>query len=106
MTKSTSAPARPVPTTRTGSSCSRTAVPDSQAPGVAAANAALGLFDTYSELGQRAYTPFRSNMWEWFAQDSWKASQKLNVTFGVRHTINFPYEAHLAQHVCIRPLAL
>jgi hypothetical protein len=61
--------------------------------GVAAANAALGLFDTYSELGQRAYTPFRSNMYEWFAQDSWKASQKLNLTFGVRHTINMPYEA-------------
>lgn len=61
--------------------------------GVAAANAALGLFDTYSELGQRAYTLFRSNMYEWFAQDSWKASPKLTATFGVRHTINFPYEA-------------
>jgi len=61
--------------------------------GVAAANAALGLFDTYSELGQRAYTIFRSNMYEWFAQDHWKASQKLTVTYGVRYTINFPYEA-------------
>ncbi len=30
--------------------------------GVAVANAALGLFDTYSELGQRAYTVFRGNM--------------------------------------------
>ena len=30
--------------------------------GVAAANAALGLFDTYSELGTRAYTIFRGSM--------------------------------------------
>ena len=42
--------------------------------GVAAANAALGLFDTYSELGQRAYTIFRGSMWEGFAGDSWKAT--------------------------------
>ena len=43
------------------------------------ANAALGLFDTYSELGQRAYTIFRGNMYEAFAQDSWKVSQKLTM---------------------------
>ncbi|MBS1856569.1 MAG: carboxypeptidase regulatory-like domain-containing protein [Acidobacteria bacterium] len=61
--------------------------------GVAAANTALGLFDTYSELGQRAYTLFRSNMYEWFAQDSWKASQKLTLTYGLRWTINYPYQA-------------
>ena len=61
--------------------------------GVALANAALGLFDTYSELGQRAYTPFRSNMWEGFAQDSWKVNQKLTFTYGIRYTINFPFEA-------------
>src|SRR5206468_1343425 len=37
--------------------------------GVAVANAALGLFDTYSEIGHRAYTIFRANMWEGVAQD-------------------------------------
>lgn len=61
--------------------------------GVAAANAALGLFDTYSELGQRAYTPFRHQMYEMFAQDSWKASQKLTVNFGMRYSIMFPIHA-------------
>jgi hypothetical protein len=61
--------------------------------GVAAANAALGLFDTYSELGQRGYTIFRSNMYEWFAQDSWKVSQKLTLTYGLRWTLNFPYQS-------------
>ena len=106
MTKSTSTPARPAPTTRTGSSRSRTAVPGSQAPAWLLPMPPSGLFDTYSELGPRAYTTFRSNMYEWFAQDSWKASQKLTISLGLRHTINFPYQAHLAQHVRIRSLAL
>ena len=61
--------------------------------GVAAANAALGLFDTYSELGQRAYTIFRGSMYESFAQDSWKATQKLTVNYGVRYTVIVPYSA-------------
>jgi hypothetical protein len=61
--------------------------------GVAAANAALGLFDTYSELGQRAYTIFRGDMYEFFAQDSWKATQKLHIDYGVRYTVIVPMHA-------------
>jgi len=61
--------------------------------GNAAANAALGLFDTYSELGQRAYTIFRGSMWEGFAQDKWKVSQKLTVDYGVRYTVIIPFSA-------------
>src|SRR6202158_2033571 len=61
--------------------------------GLAAANAALGLFDTYSELGQRAYTIFRGSMWEGFASDSWKVSQKLHVDYGVRYSVMLPYPA-------------
>src|SRR5262245_17170984 len=61
--------------------------------GVAVANAALGLFDTYSEIGHRAYTLFRANMWEGFAQDSWSASQKLHVDYGARYTVIVPYHA-------------
>jgi predicted heme/steroid binding protein len=61
--------------------------------GLAAANAALGLFDTYSELGQRAYTIFRSSMYESFAQDSWKINPQLTVNYGVRYTVNVPYSA-------------
>ncbi|HEY2015424.1 MAG TPA: TonB-dependent receptor, partial [Bryobacteraceae bacterium] len=60
---------------------------------VAMANAALGLFDTYSELGQRAYTIFRGSMWEFFAQDGWKASQKLHIDYGVRYTVIVPFHA-------------
>ncbi len=61
--------------------------------GVAVANAALGLFDTYSEIGHRAYTLFRANMWEGFAQDSWSATQKLHVDYGARYTVIVPYHA-------------
>jgi hypothetical protein len=61
--------------------------------GVAAANAALGLFDTYSEIGHRAYTIFRGSMYEFFAQDAWKVSQKLHFDYGLRYTVIVPYSA-------------
>ncbi len=59
--------------------------------GVAAANAAIGLFDTYAEIGDRSYTPYRGQMFEWFIQDSWKATPKLRIEAGVRHSIIQPY---------------
>src|SRR6266404_2874513 len=61
--------------------------------GVAAANAALGLFDSYSEIGHRAYTIFRANMYESFAQDSWKFRQNLTINYGLRYTVVVPYHA-------------
>lgn len=59
--------------------------------GVAIANAAIGLFDTYAELGTRSFTPYRGHMIEWFVQDSWKATPKLRLEAGVRHSIIQPY---------------
>jgi hypothetical protein len=61
--------------------------------GVASANAALGLFDSYGEIGPKNYTIFRSNMFEYFVQDSWKATSKLRIEFGVRHSLITPYSA-------------
>jgi hypothetical protein len=40
----------------------------------AVANAALGIFDTYGEIGQTSYTLFRGTMYEGFAQDQWHAT--------------------------------
>lgn len=59
--------------------------------GLAIANAAMGLFTSYAEIGQRAFTPYRSHMFEWFAQDSWKVTQKLRLELGLRHTLMTPY---------------
>jgi hypothetical protein len=61
--------------------------------GVAIGNVALGLFDSYAEIGKRSYTPYRRHMYEWFVQDSWKVSPKLKFEFGVRHTIIIPYHS-------------
>ena len=63
----------------------------SDGTGVASANAALGLFDTYAEIGDRSYTPYRGHMFEWFLQDSWKATPKLRLEAGIRHSIIQPF---------------
>jgi len=61
--------------------------------GNAIANTAMGLFDSYSELGQRAYTPFRGSSYEPYVQDSWRVNQKLTVNYGFRYTVIVPYHA-------------
>ncbi|WP_035350958.1 TonB-dependent receptor [Edaphobacter aggregans] len=59
----------------------------------AIANVALGLFDTYGEIGQRSYTPFRGNMYEMFGQDQWRVNSKLVLEYGVRYSIMMPYHS-------------
>ncbi|MEZ5354788.1 MAG: TonB-dependent receptor [Bryobacteraceae bacterium] len=69
--------------------------------GVAIANAALGLFDTYAEIGPRAFTPYRAHSWEWFVQDSWKVTDKLRVELGMRHTMMNPYYKSLWGNIAV-----
>lgn len=69
--------------------------------GLAVANAALGLFDTYAEIGPRAFTLYRSYMVEWFAQDSWKVTPKLRLELGVRHTLMPPYYKALWRNMAV-----
>ena len=54
--------------------------------GVGLANLALGLADSYTEIGPRALTIWRGWVAEEFAQDSWKVTSKLHVDYGVRFT--------------------
>ena len=48
------------------------------------ANAALGMFNSYAEIGQRALTKYRSLSTDLFIQDSWRPTGKLTVEGGVR----------------------
>ena len=59
----------------------------------AVGNVALGLFDTYGEIGIRSYTIFLSNMYEYFVEDTWRARPNLVLEFGLRHSIMEPYYA-------------
>lgn len=57
------------------------------------ANVALGIFDTYGEIGTRSYTLFRGNMFEGFGQDQWRVNSKLVLEYGIRYSVMMPYHA-------------
>lgn len=61
--------------------------------GVAIGNAALGNFNSYGEVGQRAYTLLRSTAVEAFVQDTWKARSNLTIELGVRYAYYQPWYA-------------
>ena len=65
----------------------------SDTTGVGSANAALGLFDTYAEIGQRSYTLYRAWAYDAFAQDSWHVTPKLVIEAGVHYSYYNPYFA-------------
>jgi hypothetical protein len=50
------------------------------------ANAALGLFNSYTESNIRYGANMRQTLIEWFAQDSWKITRRLTLDYGVRWT--------------------
>ncbi|MCZ2155347.1 MAG: hypothetical protein LC114_15825, partial [Bryobacterales bacterium] len=48
------------------------------------ANAVLGNFNSYTESNLRTYSHYRYWQTEFYAQDSWRASNRLTVEYGVR----------------------
>ena len=61
--------------------------PDANNPldtGNAYLNAALGVFTTYAEASNRVILSFRQHAVEWFLQDTWKATRRLTLEYGVR----------------------
>jgi hypothetical protein len=59
--------------------------------GLGVANAALGLFSNYAEIGQRAFTKWRSLSTDLFIQDSWRPSSKMTIEGGLRYVIWPPW---------------
>lgn len=52
--------------------------------GYAYANAAMGVFTSYSEASDRVILSFRQNAVEWFLQDLWKVNKRLTLEYGAR----------------------
>lgn len=61
--------------------------------GLAVANAALGLFTNYGEIGQRAYTPWRAWSTDLFIQDTWRVLPNLTIEFGTRYSYWQPWHS-------------
>ncbi len=62
---------------------------------VAVANAAMGLFTSYGEIGKRSRTDWRALAIDAFVQDSWKARSNLTVEYGTRYAYWPPWHAKL-----------
>lgn len=62
-----------------------------RATGLAIANALLGNFNDYSEFSAKPMTPFVGWHFDWFVQDSWKVTRKLNLEAGVRYSLWPPW---------------
>ncbi|MBI4905045.1 MAG: TonB-dependent receptor [Acidobacteria bacterium] len=72
--------------------------------GTGISNAAMGLFSTYAEIGPRSFTPYRSHMFEFFGQDSWRVSSRLKLELGFRGTwMNGYYKSLWGNIAVFRP---
>jgi hypothetical protein len=78
-------------------SSAQTGIPDSAyiktlSVGFPYASFLLGLFDS-GTIGAPAYSHVGKNAWAFFAQDSWKASRRLTLDYGLR----WDYQAYLKE---------
>ncbi len=55
--------------------------------GLGIANALLGNFNDYSEFGAKPETPWIANSLDLFVQDTWQATHKLTIHYGVRYSL-------------------
>jgi hypothetical protein len=59
--------------------------------GLGISDMALGLFTDYAELGQRAFTKWRSLATDFFLQDSWRPRANLTIEGGFRYALWPPW---------------
>jgi hypothetical protein len=59
--------------------------------GYAYSNALTGVFRSYQESNTRVETNGRGNTFDWFVQDSWKATRRLTLDLGMRFSWYTPY---------------
>jgi hypothetical protein len=71
--------------------------------GVAIANAAMGLFTNYGEIGKRSKTDWRALAVDAFIQDSWKARDNLSLEGGFRYVYWPPWHAQLNNAAMFNP---
>jgi hypothetical protein len=48
------------------------------------ANAATGVFDTYTQVNKYFQPQWKYKNYEWYAQDNWKVNQRFTLDYGVR----------------------
>jgi len=66
-------------------------------------NALLGVYASYQESNRRAVYRGTNTVYEWFAQDVWKATTKLTLTYGVRFTWFTPWHLEIGPGVAFSP---
>lgn len=71
--------------------------------GLAVANAAMGYFNDYAEMGRKAYTPWVATAIDLFIQDSWKARQNLTLEIGVRYSLWPPWHSRWGNIAMFHP---
>ena len=71
--------------------------------GVGLANLALGLADSYTEIGPKAFTVWRGKLFEEFIQDNWQLTHRLNLDYGLRITTIVPPNAQWGNAVYFDP---
>jgi hypothetical protein len=69
------------------------------------ADALLGNFDNYSELGWRNQTPWRAHQIGFFAQDSWKITPRFTLQGGLRWDVFQPYNSKWNNFAMFQPFA-
>ena len=61
------------------------------ATGYSLANAMLGLFDDYTEFGNKPNTRWLAMAYDFYAQDSWKPTRDLTLELGLRYSLWQPW---------------